>query len=1162
MNTYRKAASIALSVATAVSFSGVFHVLPVAQAQTAEQLQTQIAQLLAQIQQLQSQLGNAKGDSSAAYNFTRNLTTGSKGEDVRALQQLLNSKGFKVAASGTGSPGKESTYFGPATRAALAKFQAANGISPAVGYFGSITRSAIASVGGGRVGGGTTGGGTTGGGTTGGGPVIPGSGLTVTLAPNNPPAGSIISSSGSAAARVPVLTVSVTAGAAGGVTLNDLSFKKVGVLSDNSISSAYIVENGRVLTQFSSISNGIINFTGAGIGINAGQTRTLTLSIDPSTGLSAGNTVSFSLDSASGIKAVDNTNNMAAVNGFFPMQGNVFTVTSVSNPSIASLTVASSSVGTSVYAGTTGVLLSQWTLTGANSAVNLSSINFKVVGSANKTDLRNLKLFVNGKQVGPTLAAVDAGGTAFFDLTSSPARINTGSSNLQVFGDVLGSPSFNFQFELLNGYDVLAVDTQYNTPVTVTVNGGAGIQVSILQGALTVTLASDTPTGNVAKGGAGTALAKFAIFAAGEPLKMKFVSFQLVPAGSLGATWDKEIKNVVLNDDAGNQVGTAINSLTTTVTCTDGTFSAATSTATNCFGNSSSPINYTIPANTARILTLRGDIQTTAAFTTIQAKLVASTNNNLQGLISSQTANSGSVNGATLTLSANAITVAQNTAVGSPTYSASSLNQRIGSYTLSASSAEGVRLNSITITTSASSTNFQNLRVMVDGQQFGITQTTLSASAAYTFSGNLFVPVGQTKTVDVVADILSGTAANTYTAVTTLSNCSGNGDTTFASVSCSSTAGQNVVVAGQATVQVGIDSGTPPADQIVMGSTDVVLARFRFTETSNIEDIRINGQNALSIIQTVAATNTVKSAFGGLRLYAADGSLLATAGSAITLTSTTTPGPGYYYQFSFIGNGLVVPKSNSIVAILKGSVSAFSASGASDNTTHVFKIATSTTADAAIDTTPEVIIALGNTSNASSAVTFLTGAGTPASNAQTVLRTKLTVSAATLGSTAGRAKNSVDDFATISFTADAAGAAALNTLVVTFSGTAPSIGTFLDGVTLLDQNGVNVTGVSGVTVATSSACNGSNTCTKTWKLGSSNLGWQIGSSGYTFKLRIDGTKTQAGSANLSQTLTATVNANTDVAYTDALSSDGTSNVNLPSKVVPIPVQSVSFASGT
>jgi hypothetical protein len=75
--------------------------------------------------------------------FSRDLTSGKTGSDVKSLQQYLNAKGFIVAISGAGSPGNETTYFGPATKAALIKFQKAMGISPTSGYFGPITRGMI-----------------------------------------------------------------------------------------------------------------------------------------------------------------------------------------------------------------------------------------------------------------------------------------------------------------------------------------------------------------------------------------------------------------------------------------------------------------------------------------------------------------------------------------------------------------------------------------------------------------------------------------------------------------------------------------------------------------------------------------------------------------------------------------------------------------------------------------------------------------------------------------------------------------------------------------------------------------------------------------------------------------------------------------------------------
>ncbi len=75
--------------------------------------------------------------------FSRVLSKGSVGDDVKILQKYLNSKGFIIASVGSGSINQESIFFGNLTRIALAKFQAAKGIIPSTGYFGPKTKAFI-----------------------------------------------------------------------------------------------------------------------------------------------------------------------------------------------------------------------------------------------------------------------------------------------------------------------------------------------------------------------------------------------------------------------------------------------------------------------------------------------------------------------------------------------------------------------------------------------------------------------------------------------------------------------------------------------------------------------------------------------------------------------------------------------------------------------------------------------------------------------------------------------------------------------------------------------------------------------------------------------------------------------------------------------------------
>jgi hypothetical protein len=128
---------------------------PISQMTTAE-LQTKINEFLTAINQLKALLAKLKEVPTVTgctiTSFNRNLKQGDIGGDVKCLQIILNSSiDTQVVTTGVGSPGRETTYFGPLTKEAVIKFQekyaskvlAPVGLTTGTGFVGSSTRAKL-----------------------------------------------------------------------------------------------------------------------------------------------------------------------------------------------------------------------------------------------------------------------------------------------------------------------------------------------------------------------------------------------------------------------------------------------------------------------------------------------------------------------------------------------------------------------------------------------------------------------------------------------------------------------------------------------------------------------------------------------------------------------------------------------------------------------------------------------------------------------------------------------------------------------------------------------------------------------------------------------------------------------------------------------------------
>src|SRR3990167_2258388 len=245
--------SLSLALVITIALSGVAVLAPVSvsaehtTAHTIEQLLAQIASLQASLEALQ---GGPSTTTSAQCNFTRSLTIGSNGSDVTCLQNYLTSTGhFTFSGGSTG-------YFGSATKAAVASWQASNNVSPAVGFFGPISKNKYTSVANIITTTETT--------ETTQTTETPVSGtVSVSLASGSPSAQTVIADSTTAdgaQALIEGLRLTFTGN---NVKITSLKVKRGGISADADIANMYLKVNGNILDNIASVSSTYSTFNNA-----------------------------------------------------------------------------------------------------------------------------------------------------------------------------------------------------------------------------------------------------------------------------------------------------------------------------------------------------------------------------------------------------------------------------------------------------------------------------------------------------------------------------------------------------------------------------------------------------------------------------------------------------------------------------------------------------------------------------------------------------------------------------------------------------------------------------------------------------------------------------------------------------------------------------------
>jgi hypothetical protein len=804
-----------------------------------------VTQLMQEIAALQSQLNGLNGSVSASsapaacagITFTRNLTVGSTGSDVKCLQAILNlSASTQVSTTGAGSPGNESTYFGAKTLAAVKIWQVAAGFTPA-NQVGPLSRAKLNA----WLAGSTT---STGTGTTGTttqtGPV------SVSLSSDNPAAGSIVA--GQSTADLAHFTFNGTG------TITSVTLHRSGISDQNTLTNVYLYQGATRLTDGYSFNvSGQIVINGLNIAVNGATEISVKADVANNSVVGSGGTAPAS--------------NIAVALTSYTANGTASTVSLMGNTmgvvtgNLASASLSANTVtSATVNAGTTG-----YTFWSAPVQVNtrtlwLKNLNFKIIGSAPTNALSNMKVFIDGVDTGVMGTMISVNGSNYAQFTfSTPIQLNTGSHTVDFRGDVQNGSNRNLTASIQQAADVTLYDSQTGVNIAVSGTPNNAGTITISTGSATVVVdPTFTAQTNIPGGASNVAIGRFIVHAYGEDVKVSSLnvtpSFSVAPTLSTGSCTNGTncgLQNVTLYFN-GSQVGSQVN---------------WTGTGTIPFSLGSQMI---APAGQDSVLEVRADLQNNSvAYTggTVVVTLPSETTN-AQGQSSQNTvgvpASTVATNG--LSIQTGLLAVSKNSAYLNQSIAPNMTGVKIGSYTIqNQSTSEAIRITSFTVNTGTGSSvtnsggtiggttggapinNFSALRTS-DTTGSGSTPIQFSGlgtgnTSTDTFSVNDTLAPGASMTLDIFANTSTASSGQ----ITTTLNVSSIGVVDNLPATSGAKSGQiltlgNGSITNPPTIVV---SSTTPSQYIAAagGATNASQATFSFVATSGsatITELKFN----------------------------------------------------------------------------------------------------------------------------------------------------------------------------------------------------------------------------------------------------------------------------------------------------------------------------------
>ncbi|MFH1714300.1 MAG: peptidoglycan-binding protein [Candidatus Nealsonbacteria bacterium] len=917
-------------------------------AQTVEELQAQINLLLETLATLQSQLANLSGGSGistsapavcAGITFSAALKQGDSGSDVKCLQALLNqSSDTQLESSGAGSPGNETMYFGPITKAAVIKFQnkyapeilASWGLTSGTGYVGQTTRAKLNSLLTAAPGGGD--------GDGDGGGQQPPSGAgqnTVKLAADNPAASAVAKN----AQNVEFLKVNFCA-ASEANTVSKVTVTRTGIAEDADISYVKLYDGITQVgaTQALNSTTHKAVFSSVNWTIPANSCKVLTVKATIASAATQGNSPKLAISAASDIVST------VALDGVFPILSNYKTIAGISTGGVY-VTGQTSPSGNVIAGGVEQPVSGLTFLASSTEAVKLQSITITEVGSSVDTDVSNIKLFYGSTQLGSTVASL-TNGKATIDMSAAPLEILAGSSKkLTVYVDVgmsIGVDSRTIRFEISSNTDVSAVGVNSGGQVLAYGTNDQGTDTWPQQGSSitvvlgTLTISQDTAYSPSAQSYSRGTLQNDIIafkFSTGANEAVRVTQIKLQE--TVSSTTDADVSNITLYDAVTGEVVAGPASMISGYV----TFGSYTT------GLDASGL-FDIPVSTNKSILVKADISSAAGIGNSQLGFKITTPTTYikaDGLSSANDLGADEINSGSTTavpgtdvnhnvIANGTLTVGPNTnTAAAMTYAVGIQNVNFATFDLT-STGEDILVTQFDVlfatdtsdsatSTEAEAADINNVRLYkgsVSSSNLLGTDTSISSGYA-NFSTNLTVAKNATVNVIVVADVPLGSDADGLQAwIDKPSDITAEGKDSGVAITASAgswtSVNGNVMTKGSPGLV--IQASTIPATQtFVKNSADVHVATLYFTASSSeslkITKIRI-AADATSATDTANYATTswaevddttdivVKNIVSGVKIFA--------DGFQIGITDISmTDGTNYDYA-EFTGLSLEIPK--------------------------------------------------------------------------------------------------------------------------------------------------------------------------------------------------------------------------------------------------------------